>query len=369
MDTVITSAISFSLSQVLLSVILLCRQKNWSIQQRFYAALLIAISGYLLMPVLQNTAIGIITDPLATAVPGLFWLFSASLFDDHFKLQRWQILLVASTLLLPILGRLWVANGPIIEFLLFSLPLYLEFLMLTLALVAVLRFWHVDLIESRRSLRLWFCGIGGLFIFVLILFREVVIPDAGWLSPLQYLPVAMVLLAINALLLEYKYAVFARYASGPLADKNASPASTNTTTTTDVEKPPTDKVINIDPALMAKLLKVMEQEHAYREMGLTIGQLAEQLSTPQYRLRQVINSGLGHRNFNDFLNSYRIAEASRRLADSQQRSLPILTIALDTGFRSLSSFNKAFKATYNITPTTFRSNHHQQLENSKPNKA
>ena len=97
----------------------------------------------------------------------------------------------------------------------------------------------------------------------------------------------------------------------------------------------------------------MQQQQAYRETGLTITQLAGLLAVPQYRLRQSINQGLGYRNFNDFLNSYRVREAAQRLkSDSESHS--ILTIALDTGYRSLSSFNKAFKETYHCTPTAFR---------------
>ncbi|NIM18801.1 MAG: helix-turn-helix domain-containing protein, partial [Candidatus Latescibacteria bacterium] len=33
---------------------------------------------------------------------------------------------------------------------------------------------------------------------------------------------------------------------------------------------------------------------------------------------------------------------------------PVLTIALDVGFRSLSSFNTAFRAHYGKTPTGYR---------------
>ena len=40
----------------------------------------------------------------------------------------------------------------------------------------------------------------------------------------------------------------------------------------------------------------------------TIAQLAEQLGTQEYRLRRLINGSMGHRNFNAFLNAYRIAE-------------------------------------------------------------
>jgi hypothetical protein len=39
------------------------------------------------------------------------------------------------------------------------------------------------------------------------------------------------------------------------------------------------------------------------------------LDLPEYQLRQVINEGLGHRNFNAFLNRYRIGEAKAALSD------------------------------------------------------
>ena len=98
----------------------------------------------------------------------------------------------------------------------------------------------------------------------------------------------------------------------------------------------------------------MEERKTWREMSMTIGQLAERLDIPQYRLRRAINSGLGYRNFSDFLNRYRIAEAAGRLADPSEAQLPVLTIAMDAGFRSLSSFNKVFKETQGLTPTAWR---------------
>jgi AraC-like DNA-binding protein len=89
-------------------------------------------------------------------------------------------------------------------------------------------------------------------------------------------------------------------------------------------------------------------------MDISIGQLAVKLDVKEHHLRRVINSGLGYRNFNDFLNCYRIQETSARLSDPEIAKLPILTIALDAGFRSLSTFNKAFKDTHQLTPTEFR---------------
>jgi AraC-like DNA-binding protein len=99
---------------------------------------------------------------------------------------------------------------------------------------------------------------------------------------------------------------------------------------------------------------LMSVERAYRREGLTIGSLSAELGVPEYRLRQLINEGLGHRNFNAFLNRYRIEEAKAALADPEQRQVPVLTIAMDAGFQSVGPFNRAFRATTDLTPTEFR---------------
>lgn len=98
----------------------------------------------------------------------------------------------------------------------------------------------------------------------------------------------------------------------------------------------------------------MTAERAYRQEGLTIGLLAARLKMPEYRLRTLINDGLGHRNFNAFLNRYRLEEAKAALADLGQADVPVLTIALDAGFQSLAPFNRAFKADTGLTPTEYR---------------
>ena len=68
----------------------------------------------------------------------------------------------------------------------------------------------------------------------------------------------------------------------------------------------------------------------------------------------LINQQLGYRNFNVFLNNYRIEEAKAALADPTQAEVPVTTIAMDAGFQSLGPFNRAFKATTGVTPTEYR---------------
>ena len=109
-----------------------------------------------------------------------------------------------------------------------------------------------------------------------------------------------------------------------------------------------------DAKLLSALERLMTVERIYRKEGLTIGMLAAKMGLPEYRLRRLINQGLGHRNFNAFVNRYRIEDAKAALADPGQDEVPILTIALDAGFQSLGPFNRAFKAEAGVTPSDYR---------------
>ena len=98
----------------------------------------------------------------------------------------------------------------------------------------------------------------------------------------------------------------------------------------------------------------MTQQHAYRAENLTVASLAARLGVPEYRLRRVINQRLGHRNFNAYVNGFRLDETRAALADPAKRDRPVLSIALDAGFQSIGPFNRAFKAATGLTPTEFR---------------
>jgi len=117
-----------------------------------------------------------------------------------------------------------------------------------------------------------------------------------------------------------------------------------------------DTVDPRDRELLGQLITAMETDKIYREPGLTIRNLAERLETPEHRLRVLINKGLGHRNFSAFLNSYRIDAIKEEFKDPQKSRTPILTLAMDVGYNSLAPFNKAFRESENMTPTTYRQN-------------
>jgi AraC-like DNA-binding protein len=117
---------------------------------------------------------------------------------------------------------------------------------------------------------------------------------------------------------------------------------------------PAPVVDDADENLLARLRTLMEEERIYRREGFGVSALVAALDVPEYRLRRLINQRLGHRNFPSFVNGYRLAEATAALADPAQAAVPVLTIALDTGFQSIGPFNRAFKAHTGLTPTEYR---------------
>ncbi|MFN2513182.1 MAG: helix-turn-helix domain-containing protein [Pyrinomonadaceae bacterium] len=102
-----------------------------------------------------------------------------------------------------------------------------------------------------------------------------------------------------------------------------------------------------------KLLRCMKEKKPFTDGDLSLQKLAGGLSIPPHHLSQIINERLGQ-TFSDFINSYRVEEAKRRLLDPAFNHLSLLGIALDVGFNSKSSFNSVFKKHTNMTPSEFR---------------
>ena len=102
-----------------------------------------------------------------------------------------------------------------------------------------------------------------------------------------------------------------------------------------------------------KLLQFMEKEKPFTDGDLTIQKLADKLSIPAPHLSQTINERLG-KSFPDFINSYRVEEAKKKLLDPALKHLSVLGIAEEVGFSSKSSFNSVFKKHTDMTPSEFR---------------
>lgn len=111
----------------------------------------------------------------------------------------------------------------------------------------------------------------------------------------------------------------------------------------------------IDWAIKVEALnKLLNEREIFRDDSLSLASIAKELAIPEYRARQLINGELKYKNFNVFLNDYRIKAAMKDLEDPAKKHLPILTIAMDTGYATLAPFNRAFKQRMGMTPSEFR---------------
>jgi AraC-like DNA-binding protein len=271
----------------------------------------------------------------------VFWLFARALFDDGFRPRLWH-------------GVLWliVVAAGVIEVLMLepvsspaAAPLGIALtaqtvLFAILGGIQAVATWRDDLVEPRRQLRLFVVGATAVYIIVNSgtgFLRIGLGSEAG--SLIQIVVLVLILVAVAATLL--------RVSGEAGLFPEPAPATRPRDFADRIAAPP-------DPALVAALERTMTADRAYRQEGLSIGQLAQRLRLPEYRLRQLINQGLGYRNFASFLNFYRIADAKAALVDPAQAEVPILTIALDAGFNSLGPFNRAFKAQTGMTPSEFR---------------
>ncbi len=105
-------------------------------------------------------------------------------------------------------------------------------------------------------------------------------------------------------------------------------------------------------AWKAKILKLIETQKPYLQPDLTLSDMANQLKTNTSVISQVINTGFD-KNFNDFINGYRVAEYLEKTATPQYKHLTLLAIAFECGFNSKTTFNRAFKKATGKAPSAF----------------
>lgn len=105
-------------------------------------------------------------------------------------------------------------------------------------------------------------------------------------------------------------------------------------------------------ALATRWREQVQREQLWRDPQLTLPRLAGRLGVSQAQLSRAINQGLGL-NFNQFINRMRVDSVRQSLADPLDKR-SVLRIALDAGFSSKASFNRAFKAETGRTPSDLR---------------
>lgn len=106
-------------------------------------------------------------------------------------------------------------------------------------------------------------------------------------------------------------------------------------------------------AVLPELTRLMEEDRVFLDPELSLKHLAQRLNVHYNYLSRIINQQLGQ-SFNDYINSFRIEEARKRLCDPAHSAKTVLEIAYDTGFYSKSVFNTAFKKFTGLTPSQYK---------------
>lgn len=287
-------------------------------------------------PLSPHSAIDWAIELGSASVPALFWLFARAWFDDEQRIGwlSWLSIPVPMALV-SILIFNFGEKPPVFH----VTGVVLRVMMFSFAIGGLWIAWRGregDLVETRRLLRTRMVGAVGAFVVLTNVVEIAVFNDFGperWRSLLQ-IGILMLTLALCATMFGIRQPDLL---GAPKRGLTPQPAD----------------VADDDPAV-ARLLAYMDAELPHRDEELTIAKLAQKLGEQEYRLRRLINGTLGHRNFAQFLNRYRLAEVKAALSDPSQREVPILTIALDAGFGSLGPFNRAFREAEGMTPSEYR---------------
>ncbi|MFD2164799.1 helix-turn-helix domain-containing protein [Thalassotalea euphylliae] len=335
-----------ALAQMLMCILLLFRHCRGNLSVTLFSLLMLCGAGYIVgdLYTYAHNPVFFYTGFIAgNALPGIFWLTAQSVFADKTHIKPWQYALALSTLVLPLFAKLLQVtfNFELSDYIgaaliYFYVQIILELSLISHALFISIKSWRDDLVQERRYIRGGVISVSAAYIFLVIVLEQVFLIEWSGLDVIKSLLLASLITGINYFLFDTKLSVLF-----------AAPEK--------VEEP--QEEVSVHSKALAKITEAMEQEKLYQQEGLTIASFAKHLAIHEYKLRHLINGELNYRNFNDFLNFYRIKEVAIKLTEAEFSQTPVLTLALESGFRSLSSFNKAFKTTHGVTPTEYRKKH------------
>lgn len=108
------------------------------------------------------------------------------------------------------------------------------------------------------------------------------------------------------------------------------------------------------------LQQAMTIDRLFLDPELTVEKIGQHTGFAPKLISAVLNQHL-QKNFNSFINEYRVEEVKRRLIDPVHERLTLTGIAFDCGFNSQATFQRAFKQLTGVSPKEYVS---QQAKNT-----
>ena len=112
--------------------------------------------------------------------------------------------------------------------------------------------------------------------------------------------------------------------------------------------------LNLEQVL-ERMNYLMKEEKIFFDEDLNLNKLAGELAIEPYQLSQILNEKIG-KNFNMYINEFRIEEAKSLLLEEPDRS--IVSVSYAVGFNSPTSFYDWFFKMTGLSPSKFRKKQH-----------
>ena len=321
-----------------LAIFLWTTPKGNSLANRLLGTLLIVLSfrvgKSVFLEFLENLDAKFIFVGLGTmmAVGPLFYFYGKASTDQSFQWARKHLLHFVPCILAIVFG-LWVDNEdlktlPILLFLILFISYYSHYLIYLIKAKKYISQQHKAGLPDQKYklLTLLFYGLLMIWIaYVLNLFDDLIPYVVG---PVLYSVVAYIISFI---------VISKGYLNDSTHDKYK---------TTRIPEAQMEEIFN-------KVKRLVIDEKQYKNPDLTLKALSEALKVSTQVLSMVINQK-SQKNFNGFVNSFRIEEAIALFSNPNYKNHTISAIAYEAGFNSISSFNSAFKKQTEKTPQAYR---------------
>lgn len=339
---------ALAFSQLLITSATFAQRKPVQCASRLMIALSVGLSAYMLtgLPVMQTAhpVLLFILNLLSISCPALFWLLSRELFQPQTNTQVpiAVVILIGTYLTLRITGLAVfedqvLRQQPVMQALFIYLPQIIMIGLVSHACLAALQQIHdkdgEDTQNYPKSHIVFILTLGA--IIFMVVSTSALGMGSDFIRALHFFAIFVAAFAFNTQLLRLEPVLAQLFIHG---NTIKSAATLNSK----------------EQQQYQRIMDTLRKERLYARPGLTLRNVADALPMREYRLREFINKTLGYRNFNQFVNAFRLELACEKLSLPPNDKVLISSIAWDLGYSSPSTFNKVFKKRFGVTPSEFR---------------
>ncbi len=102
----------------------------------------------------------------------------------------------------------------------------------------------------------------------------------------------------------------------------------------------------------ATITNFLEKSEAYLDKDLTLKKMSSLTGLSEHLISETVNRK-ANKSYSDFINAYRVQCFLEKIEAGEHKTNTLLGIALECGFNSKSTFNRAFKQFSNQTPSAY----------------